>query len=536
MNAKRARQAVIRAHMDGATSDACRLAEEYLRKIPDDKPIAQVYGNALMELQRFDDAVRHFAQFLKKNLRDTDIATDLGRALYRQGKPNDAKYILEHVIKTDPKNVVARINLAAVYVFLREPRLALDVARQAVSLDPKSANARVNLGTAHGQLGDREAATEAYERAYLLDPTSPEALFCLRASSGEASAAALERILDELPAEASELRSVAEASLGMSLLNTLGDDLTRGWSLLEGRLSPLNLAYNHMAPVNPTGPRWDGTSSISGKRLLVWPEQGVGDVMLFATTLSDLASTGARVILEVDIRLVAPLARSFPDFSVISSMRASSDKDQYDFQIPIGSLLPVFRPTRASFSRNKPFIAVDAVKRHKFLDRLQTHRAKTLVGFCWRSGLLTPSREVFYTKVEDWAALVSEADFTFVNLQYGDCEDEIRVLEEATGRAILRWDDLDLKNDLDDVFALMSCLDFVVTVGTAVASMAGALGLRTILLATSGWDTLGSSERHPFSPNTRLTGYEPKPGEPINLAPELAKVPQLLRSASTWDR
>jgi ADP-heptose:LPS heptosyltransferase len=67
-------------------------------------------------------------------------------------------------------------------------------------------------------------------------------------------------------------------------------------------------------------------------------------------------------------------------------------------------------------------------------------------------------------------------------LQYDECEEELSSIETALNINIIRWDDLDLKNDLDSVLALISRLDLVITVGTAVSCLAGIIGKKQLLI------------------------------------------------------
>lgn len=120
------------------------------------------------------------------------------------------------------------------------------------------------------------------------------------------------------------------------------------------------------------------------------------------------------------------------------------------------------------------------------------------MGICWRSGKLSIERNRHYTGLLDWEEILNIQDIQFVNLQYGECEEELRAVEEALGIQILRWPDLDLKNDLDKVLALIGELDSVVTVGTAVSSLAAAVGTQTLLLTKNTWMMLGQEEHYPW--------------------------------------
>lgn len=534
---RKQREQAIGLRNAGNLEQAANAMQTYLIKAPNDREVALIYGDVLMRLERFDGAVKFYAKWIEKDNRDVLMLSNLGAALLREGKPADAKTILEYVLELDPKNVYARINLGGVYQSLGELNLALRNALEAVSIDPTRALTFNNLGSAFNDLAKFEEAKHAFETAVMLEPNQVDALINLasvesKLGNTDEAIRRYEEVIGLLPKEARHRREAIEFFAAFEYLR-LGDTET-GWRYYEGGFSPLVPLAGARSPKRVFKvPRWHG-EGIEGKTLLVWREQGIGDELLFATTLKELEVTGAKVIVETDPRFVETFARSFPNFTVrpqaFNTETNGALYTDFDYEIPIGSLLRLYRPTLGDFDKNRPYIKVDPEKRAKFNERLAKYRDKRLVGFCWRSGKLDPVRSLGYTNIEDWAELISQDDFTFVSLQYGNCEDEIQRVEQIACREVVRWSDLNLKDDLDDVFALISCLDFVVSVGTAVYPMAGAVGTRALMLGGRYWASLGSSTHYPFFPNSRLTG---KPvGKPVYL--ELPKVRGMLLDDQIW--
>lgn len=116
---------------------------------------------------------------------------------------------------------------------------------------------------------------------------------------------------------------------------------------------------------------------------------------------------------------------------------------------------------------------------------------------------MSVQRNPEYTLLDDWGNVFSLPNTIFVNLQYDECEEELRAAEAKYGITIIRWSDVDLKNDLDSVFAIMSNLDAFVSVGTAVVPFAGAVGLKGVVMLLDDWVSLGSKEIYPWFPNIR---------------------------------
>jgi hypothetical protein len=110
--------------------------------------------------------------------------------------------------------------------------------------------------------------------------------------------------------------------------------------------------------------------------------------------------------------------------------------------------------------------------------------------------------------LDEWAGVLRTPGFKFVNLQYGDCEAELRDAEKKYGIEILRWKDLNLKDDIDDVFALIQTLDNVISVQVSTLIQAGVLGVPVVGLKDGGWVRLGHTTKHLWLP-THVRSMDP---------------------------
>jgi hypothetical protein len=281
--------------------------------------------------------------------------------------------------------------------------------------------------------------------------------------------------------------------------------------------------FNHLIPSylrrrpnrNFEVPHWNTLSHCDSK-LLVWAEQGLGDELLFATMLPDQLTLTPNVIFECDERLVPIFARTYPE--IVVRGHSYDEKNFYkqklqDFQfhIPVANLASLHRNHIEKFPKNSKTLKIDLNKQIKFKNRLKNHNAKLLIGICWRSGTLSASRNSGYTSIFDWGPIFSIPNACFVNLQYGECEEEIQQAEEKFNIKILRWNDIDLKMDIDDVMSLIDCLDIVVTAGTAVFAMAGSIRKETYLyISKPGWDLLGA-DYYPWFDTVKV--FYPSAGE-----------------------
>jgi tetratricopeptide (TPR) repeat protein len=495
-----------KARLAGQMHKARQLYEQYLKAYPDDG-IAQLdLASVYMQLELFDEAARVYAKMLEKNPKQEVVLSNLGGALIRLGRVKDAKAILDYALEINPKNIYARINLGGVLQALGEQQAALSNALEAVSIDPTNATAFNNLGSALSDMARFAEARHAFETATMLNPKQIDAHINLAGSesklgSPQASVAAYQKALSLLPPEAKQRAEAIRFYMSFEYLKQ--GMLPEGWDCYEGGFSNLVPVAGARHPRRQFAvPRWNG-EMLNGKTLLVWREQGLGDELLFATCLHELEALGGKVIVECDKRLVETFTRSFPQYTVraeafLPDQGMQSAYKDFDLHVPLGSLMKYFRRDIKDFERSGAYIKADPAKVAKFSERLAPYKEDyRLVGICWRSGKLDPVRNLGYTTLDEWGEVLQTPGFKFINLQYGDCEAELQQAEEKHGVEILRWPDLNLKDDLDDVFALMHCLDAVASVQTAVLVMGGSVGVPTVGVKAGGWTSMGN-DTSPF--------------------------------------
>ncbi len=495
-------QAAIR---QGNFALAIHVLNDLLQSEPTNTRYLMMRGEAHLRAEAYEEALADYAQVVQAEPVNVDALNNFAVALIRCNRQIEAEKIFEYVLELQPNNFDTHINLCNVYQSLRQPEKSLQAAFKAVELNPSSAVAFNNLGTALGDLGMTEESRQAFLTSTALAKDYIPALINLAQVEQKLENRAESMALYEQMLTMKELTKgqIEFVRYYLSYAYLYFGRLEEGWRNYE-------YGFGAMLPVESlrslrrfTQPKWNG-ENISGKRLLVWGEQGLGDEIMFSTCLHQLEGLGMSVVLECEPRLVEIMRRAYPEFEVrahfVNAERYSAVND-FDFHCPFGSLPGLFRNHIDDFKRFKPVIAAPQALITNFQNRLSNIENKLLVGICWRSGLLSASRNLNYTALLDWQELLSNPKIQFVNLQYGDCEAELQDMESKLGISILRWPDLDLKNDLDQVFALISCLDCVVSAPTAVCQMAGAIGKPTYLLTRREWTLLGESDTYPWFPS-----------------------------------
>lgn len=460
-------------------------------------------GASLAPRGLFGLAEKVFSKWTEITPNNPEPWTNLGLCLCRQRKLNDARSVLEYALQLNQDYLPAMNNLGEVYQELGENELQLKNCLRAVSKHPSSAVAFNNLGSALVEMGMFNDAKHAFETSLLLDPTSFLARFNLAKESSHSGNVQLAiQHLEYLKAGnfAKDQRQLDMLDLQLGIDYLIRGQIKDGWELYEKGFSsaiPASLARTPQRKFSV--PLWGGQDLHSGERLMIWREQGVGDEIRFASLIPLLPeSVRNNLVLECDHRLVNLFARSMPEVTVRAESQTTND---FNYHLPIGSLPRLLMNSVDVLRDAPPLLRPDPIAVEKFATRLAEFNGKKLIGICWRSHKLSATRNKKYTALEDWRRILSTPGAAFINLQYGECEEEIQQVERNLSIRILRWPDLDLMNDFSGVAALIKNLDLVVSISSAVVPLAGAAGTQTICMTRQNWVLLGETNSYPWFPS-----------------------------------
>ncbi|MFN7303858.1 MAG: tetratricopeptide repeat protein [Phenylobacterium sp.] len=467
----------------GEVTDALATYENALRLAPDDPDLLNGLGRLALELDLAPVAAGMARQSLAARPGDPEAVCLLGRALALEGRVQEAiRCLADHL-----------------------------------GAYPEQAGVWNALGVLMSDTGDPVMAETAFAEAIRLNPELVPALFNqanLLVTLGE-TRRALDALL-EIPETNLNARERATLRFSRACARLQMGDLPGGWRDYEARNDPgLSGAADFEAP----GRRWRPGDPLDELDLLLFGEQGLGDEVLFASLLPDLlkrTDRPARIHFAVEPRLVSLFQRSFPEVSVIAHstvgtggrkirrIPASHNATRVSAWTPIGDLLPVLRPDITAFPGHNGFLIADPQRVLEWRDWLTRAPGGLRVGLLWKSGLLAGARGLSFAGFESWAPVLQAPGVTFVNLQYGDCAEEIAFARDHLGVEILTPPGLDLKEDLEGVAALSCALDLVIGVANASFNLAGACGGRTWLVSgPDAWTVLGSG-RYPWYPQVRL--------------------------------
>ena len=398
------------------------------------------------------------------------------------------KYALDAVRKR-PTSALAHSNLGGGFLSMGKFTEAKMCFETALILEPENAHAYTNLGVIESQLGRREQAAQYAEKAL--------ALFNKTNNHNEINRAKFHLALNYL-------------CLGF---------IEKAWEYY-----PSGLMFKGTSSREPqrmfSCPEWTN-EDIADKTLMVWREQGLGDEIHFYSAINYALLKCRKLIIECDIRLVPILKRSYPTAEVRPNIFISDDPhfrsplNDYDYHIPVGQLYAKCYAVKEKFKEVEVgYLRPDEERVAFYNRRLGPRNGSIRVGVSWRSGLLSPTRIRHYTSLTDWGAVFNLPEIQFVNLQYGDTKAEVKSAESQFKISLNSWSDLDRKDQLDDLAALMKNLDVVISTPNAVAQMAGALGIKTLWLNLHADPfQLGEKTRYPNYPNVEV--FTPSDGDDL---------------------
>lgn len=367
--------------------------------------------------------------------------------------------------KIDYENAEACFKRGILFMQNQEYAEAETCFRQALSFAPDSLETMLNLGYALDMQGRPAEAFSCYGAVLAVAPDNAKARY----------------------------------NRAIHLLRS--GNLADGFSDYEARFTAMKNADNRVY----SQPRWDG-SPLAGRSILVYCEQGLGDAIQFCRYIPLLAEAGGRVVLEAQTPLVSLLSTLQGVNEVVAK---SGEPPVTECHIPLLSLPRIFGTTLDTVPAPIPYLAPDPSKVKAWRRRLADDN-RFRVGLVWRGSASNPMDRDRSCPLVELSPLLTLSGVSCYSLQVGPAAGEITDLPQAAGL-------IDLTEELDDfsyTAALISNLDLVISVDTAVAHLAGALGkpLWILLTHTPDWRWMLERRDSPWYPGARLF-RQPKSGD-----------------------
>ena len=480
---------------DGRHEDALATIDAALAQRPEAAPAWMNRGLILRRLGRFSEALQSCDAALALTPGDAKAHAARGNTLMDLACPHDALESYDRAVAIDPAAAESWSNRAAALRAAKQPLAAVESCDRALALRPGHPDTLNNKGVALQDLRRSEEALACYDRALARAPRHFGALLnsglaLLALERPQDAAVRFDAALALRPNDAEALYSRGWAALVMG-------DFDAGWA---------GYAHRWRRPDAETpryrgdAPEWRG-EDIDGKSILVFEEQGFGDVLLFSRYLPLLAARGARVTF-----LIAPaLRRLFKSFEpTIRLIDAPGADATFDFQCALMTLPAAFETRSSAIPSHAPYLFPEAPRVTYWRHRLGDGGVK--IGLCWQGNPNSLNDVGRFIPLRAFAPLAALAGVRLISLQTRDGLDQLRELPDGM-RVETLGDDFDEGPDaFVEAAAVVASLDLVVTADTALAHLAGALGrpVWTLLKRGPDWRWMLGRDDTPWYPSMRL--------------------------------
>jgi tetratricopeptide (TPR) repeat protein len=462
---------------------------DYAKTLPESAEGHQHLGEAQERAGDLQAAANSYQRALALKPDSAELHCHLARVLYRGGALLPAAELYRRALALDPKKYEIYTDLGLVLTDLGNFAAALEVFRRSLINNPRSAKTIASLGRLFERKGDLISAAEAYRDAIKLDPKMRAAYvdlgFVLYGLGELAEASDCFARLRALQPDS------AEATVNLGLIHLLQGDLAVGWAEYESRWK-VGVGDDRKLLQR----RWKG-EALGGERILLYAEQGLGDTMQFVRYVPLVAERGGEVVLEVQPALHDLLARTAGASRVI---RRGEMLPEFAWQCPLMSLPLALGTELDTIPARVPYIVPDAARVEAWRERLEKNTRR--IGLAWAGNPGHPRDRLRSISLEQLAPLLNVEGTVFYSLQFGAGAEQMKLLPPGV-RLVDLGDEL---KDFANAAAIVANLDLVISIDSAVAHLAGAVGKPVWILLNKGcdWRWFLGREDSPWYPTARL--------------------------------
>jgi tetratricopeptide (TPR) repeat protein len=491
------------AYQTGRYTSAIDLINEAININPH---VASYYSNlgiVLKEINESDEAIINYNKAIS-------LKPDYAEAYYNRGISQQELKQIESAITSYDMAIALKPDYADAYYnrgnalqILKKLEGAIENYDKAITINPYYAAAYSNRGVALEGLNKIDIAIENYDKAIELKSDYAEAY------SNRGNALQELGRLDEAAAsydKALELKpDYAEANFNKSLLLLLSCNFGKGWESYEWRWYEKDIRKFKR---DFSQPIWLGVEALLDKTILIHAEQGLGDTLQFCRYVKMVADLGAKVIFEVQ----KPLVKLLEDLPGVSTLIARGDPlPEFDYHCPLMSLPLAFKTELKSIPFAERYLKADPKRVDYWREYLKKDSFKIGIGWQGSQGTKIDIGRSFDLKLFQLIAEIRNVQL--VSLQKGYGSEQLNNMPEGMQVTEL-GEQFDTEGAFLDTAAVMMNLDLVITSDTALAHLAGALGVKTwvALKYVPDWRWMLGREDSPWYPS--LTLYrQPKHGE-----------------------
>ena len=428
-------------------------------------------GNVLQELEQYEAAMVSYDKAISLQPDLAEAYSNSSNTLYKLKQYEAAIIRCDKAINIHPDYAEAHCNRGNALQGLKQYDAAIASYDKAINIQRDYSDAYCNRGNALKELKKYDTAITDYKKAISIKPDYAVAYYNLGTTLGEIKQ--FEAAIESYDQAIALKPDYAQAHWNLSLVYLLLGNFKDGWQEYEWRWK--------IADFSKTGgvkklsqPLWLGTESLQNKTILLYAEQGLGDIIQFCRYAPLVADLGAKVILEVP----SSLTELLNDLDGVSQIITYGDElPEFDYHCPLLSLPRAFKSGVDNIPSSTPYLKTSKSKVDKWGIRLGK-KINPRIGLVWSSiSSFEHDSKRSLTLAELLPALPKDG-FEYICLQkeIKPCDQEV-----LNSNPQIRFFGNELL-DFTDTAALINCVDLVVSTCTSVPHLAGALDKKTWLL------------------------------------------------------
>ncbi len=388
-------------------------------------------GNILFDINKFSLALKEYEKAISINPELYPVFNNMGKCYYALKQFDKALIAYDKAIQINPEYAEAWSNKGVTLLAINQNENAVDHFNEAIRLQPQFSQAYSNIGLAFHALKQFDKALIAYDRAIQINP------------------------------------DYAEAYLNKSFTQLLNCQFTDGWKNFEYRLKLDEFKNKYLdIPVLTSL-----TKFVEGDRILVWYEQGMGDVIQFSRYIYSLVDLNARVIFYIPEDLIGI-------FTLRNGLEITSSDAQINditYQVPLLSLPKIFQTSSSTIHHLPTKIQIDSEKTNFIKKIIGSSQLK--VGLVC-SGQINHRNDLNRTiPLRSFEPILLIKNFNYYLIQKDIRSEDAEYLKKSNILDMSSY----IKNYTDTV-AVIDNMDFLITVDTSVAHLAGSMGKMAYLL------------------------------------------------------
>lgn len=407
----------------------------------------------------------------------------LGLAKHRLGRNTEAVEIFQTALELDPYNADNYNNIGLAYAGLQNNQRAIENIKKAIELDPAKYLFLNNLALQYRLIGDHKAAVATLEHALSLQPDSPQMWTNLGGLYGELKQ--IDRSIQCFTKATDIDPAYSAAYVDLAFAHHLLGEWEEGFESYEWRFEYFDQMKFYKRSYDQTK-RWNGRNSLKDKTILIYAEQGLGDCIQFMRFIPELKKKGCKVIVHCPLGLDS-LIRRFEGVDGTTNRDIVNNTGdpfpEYDYQCAMMSLPYLLQSFEFS---GKPYVEAVTPNFRKFVD--EEYGPSLKVGIVWAGSPAHPHDQRRSIPLKHFRWLYETPGVKLFSLQFDTRPrrygfdmrpgSEGKIVDYSEGCENMKLVDLTtMIQSMEDTATILAGLDLVICCDTAVAHLAGAMGV-----------------------------------------------------------